>query len=82
MTGLVTVWAAIGVATGAAHAAALWRSAQRRGLVAWSAAFRLPLLGAVLVAAAFARALLPAVGGWMVGLIVTGGALLVLRHER
>jgi hypothetical protein len=82
MSGLVTLWAAIGCSAGAAHAAAQWRSAHRRGLVAWSDAFRLPLLVAVLVAAAFARALLPAVGGWMVGLIVTGGALLVLRHER
>ena len=82
MSGFVTLWAAIGVSAGATHAAALWRSAHRRGLVAWSDAFRLPLLGAVLVAAAFARALLPAVGGWMVGLIVTGGALLALRHER
>jgi len=82
MSGHVGVWAAIGFTAGAAHAVALWQSAHRRGLVAWSAAFRLPLLGAVLVAAAFARTLLPAVGGWTVGLIVTGGALLVLRHKR
>jgi hypothetical protein len=82
MSGLVTLWAAIGFTAGAAHAAALWRSAHRRGFVVWSDAFRLPLLGPVLVAAAFARALLPAVGGWMIGLTATGVAMLVLRHER
>ena len=82
MTGLVTLWAAIGFTAGGAHASALWRSAHHRGVVAWSAPFRLPLVGAVLVASAFAHTLLPAVGGWMIGLIITSGALLVLRHER
>ena len=82
MSGLAVLWTAIGLAAGAAHALALWHSAHRRGLVTWSAAFRLPLLGGVLVAGAFARTLLPAVGGWTVGLIVTSGALLMLRHQR
>lgn len=82
MSGLAALWTAVGLTAGAAHAVALWRSAHRGTYVAWSAAFRMPLLGAVLVAAALSRALLPAVGGWIVGLILTGGALLVLRHQR
>ena len=82
MSGLVMLWAAIGCSAGAGHGIALWRSAHRPGFVAWSDACRLPLLSAVLVAAASARALAPAVGGWVVGLIVACGALLVLRHER
>ena len=82
MNGLVTLWGVAGFTAGASHAISLWRSAHRGTFVAWSAAVRLPLLGAVLLAAAVARTLLPAVGGWMAGLIVTGGALLVLRHER
>ncbi len=82
MSGPAALWTGIGLAAGASHAVALWRSADRGTYVAWTAVFRLPLVGAVLVAAALARALLPAVGGWIIGLIVTGGTLLVMRHQR
>ena len=80
MSALVTLWTAVGLTAGAVHAAALWRSTHSGTSVVWSAALRMPLVGAALVAAAYSRALLPAAGGWIVGLIVTA-ALLVLRHQ-
>ena len=81
MSGLVTLWAAAGLTAGAAHATALWRSTHSGRSVVWSAALRMPLLGAALVAAAYSRALLPAAGGWFVGLIVTGTLLVVRRQH-
>lgn len=80
MSALVTLWTTVGLTAGAAHATALWRSTHGGKSVVWSAALRMPLVGAALVAAAYSRALLPAAGGWIVGLIVTG-TLLVLRHQ-
>ena len=80
MSTLVPLWTAVGLTAGAAHATALWRSTHSGSAVVWSAALRMPLVVAALVAAAYSRALLPAAGGWFLGLIVTG-TLLVRRHQ-
>ena len=80
MSALVTSWTAVGLTAGAVHAAALWRGSHGGTSVVWSAALRMPLVGAVLLAAAYSGALLPAAGGWTIGLIVTAASL-VLRHQ-
>ena len=80
MTARIVVWITIGIAAGATHAAALWRSTHQPTSPSWSAMWRLPLLGAVLATAAVGHALLAAVIGWTIGL--TTGCLLYLSRTR
>jgi hypothetical protein len=80
----VIFWGAIGVATGATHAGALWRSSQASKAPRWGVAWlawRLPAVAAVLVFAALGHGLLPAVIGWLVGL-TTMSALYLARTRR
>lgn len=81
MTFRVALWIALGAVAGAAQAAALWQTAHAWSRASLATAWRLPAVVAVLVAAAFAGTLLPAVSGWACGLASTGG-LLCLRSER
>ena len=81
MSVFVVSWTAAGLGIGAAHAAALWRHANRLGLADWGAIWRLPAVAAVLVGSAFAGALLPAVGGWACGLAATSGVLYLGRER-
>ena len=63
------VWMATGIAVGLTHAASLWRSSHA-GTQGWSAAWRLPVVAAVLVFAALAHMLLPVIVGWFAGFSV------------
>jgi hypothetical protein len=81
MTGTVVAWIAIGAVAGVMHAAALWRTAHDWTGPPLATAWRLPAVAAVLVGAAFAGTLLPAVSGWAGGLAGTG-AFLCLRSHR
>lgn len=74
------VWTAIAIAAGVTHAAGLWRSAHASKNPGWSAAWRLPVVAAVLVSAALAHTLLPAVVGWAAGLTVA--SVVYLARER
>ena len=70
MSTRMILWMVIGIAAGVTHAVALWRSAHAYKTQGWSAVWRLPVVVAVLVSAALAHALIPAVIGWAAGLIV------------
>ena len=75
------LWIAMGIAAGATHAVALWRSTHASKIQGWGVVWRLPAVAVVLVFAAFAHALLPAVIGWLVGL-TTASVLSLVRTRR
>ena len=80
MTAMFVLWLLIGVATGVLHAFALWGAAHRmtgRIGLPW----RLPLVGAALVAAALVGGILPTAAGWAAGLATTGVVLLVRQRR-
>ena len=66
----MVLWSVIGIAVGVIHAVSLWRCAHAYKIQGWSAVWRLPLVAAVLVSAALAHTLIPAVIGWAAGFIV------------
>ena len=80
MSAHVVLWTAIGVATGVTHAAALWRSTHACKTQGWSAAWRLPIVAAVLAFAALAHALPPTMAGWLAGL--SAASVLYLTRTR
>jgi len=69
MTATGLTWAAVGMAVGRAHAAALWRATHCIGGSGYGAGLRMLLVAAVLVGAAYMGALLPAAAGWAAGLL-------------
>ena len=73
------LWLAIGSATGASHAAALWRTVGRPTRGDWGFLWRLPLVAVTLVVAALVGRLVPAAVGWAAGLVVTGAILLMSK---
>ena len=75
------VWLAIGSATGASHAVALWRTARRPTRGDWGFLWRLPLVAATLVVAALVGGLVPAVIGWAAGLVMTSAIFLVSQRR-
>ena len=77
MSVTVLLWLAIGSATGASHAAALWRTARRSTHAEWGFLWRLPIVATTLVVAALVGRLVPAAIGWAAGLGVTAVILLV-----
>ena len=77
MSIIFLLWLAIGAATGASHAAALWRTARRPTRADWGFPWRLPLVAVTLVVAALVGRLVPAATGWAAGLVVTGVIFLV-----
>lgn len=74
-------WFVIGAAVGASHAVALWRAAHRPSRQGWAFLWRLPLVVAMLIAAALSGTLIAAAIGWTTGLTVTAGALLIGRKR-
>ena len=82
MTAMFLLWMAVGVVVGVAHARALWRTAHRRNGAAWyGVAWRLPLVGIVLVVSALVGRLLPAAAGWAAGLAIAGVIFLVSQRQ-
>ena len=81
MSTRMILWMAIGIAAGVAHAVTLWRSAHADTTQGWSAVWRLPAVAAVLVSAALAHTLLPAVIGWVTGLTVASVVYLVKERR-
>ena len=82
MSAMFLLWMAIGVAVGVAHARALWRTAHCRNGAAWyGVAWRLPLVGIVLVVSALVGRLLPATVGWAAGLVFAGVIFLVSQRR-
>ena len=75
MSIVFVLWVAIGVATGASHAMALWRTAHRPTRADWGFPWRLPLVAVTLVVAALVGRLIPAAIGWAAGLVMTGAIL-------
>lgn len=80
MTATGLTWAAVGMAAGGAHAAALWRATHRFGDSGYGAGLRMLLVAAVLVGAAYVGALLPVAAGWACGLLAT--SVLYVGNER
>jgi hypothetical protein len=80
MTASGLTWAAIGMAAGGAHAAALWWATHRIGQSGYGAGLRMLLVAAVLVGAASMGALLPVAAGWASGLFAT--TVLYVGSER
>jgi hypothetical protein len=80
MTGRL-IWLVLGLAVGIAHGWGLWRTSRLRRHAATAAVWRIPAVVVLLVGAAVAGRLFPAVGGWAGGL--TGaGTWLLLRSGR
>jgi uncharacterized membrane protein len=77
MTPWPVLWIALGALAGVVHAVALWSTAHRWTRSSLVAIARVPVVVAVLIAAATARTLLPAVGGWATALVSTGTLLFV-----
>ena len=77
-TGLA--WAAVGVVAGGLHATALWRAAHRMAASGYGTGLRMFAVVTVLVAAGYAGGLLPAVAGWVVGLLAA--SVLYVGAER
>jgi NhaP-type Na+/H+ or K+/H+ antiporter len=72
MTATGLMWAAaVGIAAGGAHAAALWRATHRIGDSGYGAGVRMLLVAAVLVGAAYVGALLPVAAAWACGLLAS-----------
>lgn len=75
------LWIAIGAATGASHAAALWRTAHGARSADWSFPWRLPVVAITLVISALVGRLVPAAIGWAAGLVLTGVGFLVSKRR-
>lgn len=76
MSGDVSFWAVVGLATGALHAVSLWRSSRRPASIEGALGLvRVLSVGAMLFLAARSEGLLPAAVGWGVGLPSAGCAL-------
>ncbi len=67
MTTTGLTWAAMGIAAGGAHAAALWRATHRIGDSGHGAGLRTLVVATVLVGAAYMGALLTVAAGWASG---------------
>lgn len=80
MTGTTLAWAAVGMAAGGAHAAALWRAARRIPASGYGGGLRLVIVFAVLVGAAYVGVLPSFAAGWTSGLLVT--SVLYVGAER
>lgn len=75
------LWLTLGTAAGVTHAVALWRASHASTGQGLSAVWRLPVVAAVLVAAAVAHALVAAGMGWTTGLTLTGAWYLARRRR-
>jgi hypothetical protein len=79
MIGSLWLWLFLGATAGIGHAWALWRTAQQWRHSPLRGVWRLPAVVMLLVGAAVAGRLFPAIGGWAGGLTGTSTWFLLRR---
>ena len=81
MTWIHGVWIVVGVVLGGLHAHGIWQTARRGdAMTAMVGMVRLLVVGLALAGAAIFGGILPAAGGWAVGLLT--GIVAVLAIQR
>ena len=81
MTWMHGVWIAVGVVLGVLHAQGIWRTAHHRSATtAIVGMVRLLVVGLALTVAAIFGGILPAAGGWVIGLLTSVVAVLAMQR--